>query len=165
MRVSDEKVTIKMTCSLFLTLPFLFFHLPKGVILPVERSAPSSAGLRSLTSQPGRDGPRSRAPVWIRERRTFLLPFAPVLCPSSPRSKRATSRRGTWTSRNKRGSSHWPERQQWPRATLPPRPVRLRRWRPVLCPAALLPPSPPRWGPRRISAQRPLKSQWSSRRN
>ncbi len=33
-----------MTWYLILNLPFLFFPLPEGVILPVEESAPSSAG-------------------------------------------------------------------------------------------------------------------------
>lgn len=164
-----------MTWSLTLTLPFLFFPLPKGVILPVEESAPSSAGPRSLTSQPERDGPRSPAPAWIREQLSFHPPCAPVLCPSSPHSKRVTSRRGMWTrvTGTKEGSSSgtlcWLERQ--PLAILPLPRVRLLCWHQVLCPTvlALLLPPPLHWGRRRTSAPHkhpaPLKLLWNSRRN
>lgn len=165
-----------MTWSLTLTLPFLFFPLPKGVILPVEESAPSSAGPRSLTSQPERDGPRSPAPAWIRKQPSFHPPCAPALCPSSLRSKRVTSRRGVWTRvTGTKGSSSgtlcWLERQRCPLAIILLPCVRLLCWHQVLCPAvlALLPPPPLHWGRRRISALHkhpaPLKLQWNSRRN
>lgn len=149
-----------MTWSLFLTLPFLFCLLPKGVILLVERSVPFSTGLHSVTSQPERDGPKSRAPVLIREQLTFHLPCTPVRCPSSPHSKRVTLRRGMWTpvSGTKGGSSSGtprrPVRQRCPSAILPHCPVRLSCWQLVLYPTvlALLPPSQLHWSRRRISA-------------
>lgn len=149
-----------MTLYLILVLPFLFFPLPKGVILVVEESAPSSAGPHALTSQPERDGPRCPAPAWIREQPSSRPPCAPDLCPSSPRSKRVTSRRETWTrvTRTKGASSSgtrcWLERQQCPLAFHPPPPVRLLCWHLVLCPAVLtlLPPLLLHWVRRRISA-------------
>lgn len=171
-----SRMKMKMTWSLILNLPFIFFPLPKGVILPVEESAPSSAGPHCLTSQLGRDGPRSLAPAWIREQPSFHLLCAPDPCPSSLRSKRATSRRGTWTqvTATKGGFSSgtpcWLERQRCPLAILPLLPVRLLRWRLVLCPAVFaLQPPPSHWGRRRISAPHkypaPLKLRWNSRRN
>lgn len=156
-----------------LTLPFPLFLVPKGVILPAEGSAPSSAGLHSLTLRPERDGPRSPAPVWIREQPSFHLPCAPVLCPSSPRSKHVTLRQGMRTpvTRTNGGSSsgklYWLEKRECPLAILPLSHVRLLCWLLVLCPAvlALLPLPPLHWDPRRISAPHrhpaPLKSQWN----
>ena len=164
--------------SLVLIRPFLFFSLHKGVILPGVESAPSSAGLHSLTSRPERDGPRCPAPAWTREQPIFHPPCAPNLCPSSLRSKRVTLRRGTWTcvTGTKGGSSSgtpcWLERHRCPFAVLTPPPVRPLCWLRVLCPAVLaLLSTPPllHWAQRRISAPHkhpaPLKSQWNSGRN
>lgn len=129
----------RLGLSLSFTLPFLFFLLPKGVILPAERSAPSSAGRHSLTSQPERDGPRSHPPAWIREQPTIHLPCAPVLCPSFPPCKHVTSRMWTRVSgtnrRSSSGTPRWLERQRCPGAVLSLRPVRVPCWRLVLCPA------------------------------
>lgn len=160
-----------------LILPFLFFPLPKGVILPVEELAPSSAGPHSLTSQPDRDGPRSLAPAWTREQPFCHPPCAPDPCPSSLLSKRVTSKRGmsTWVTGTKGGSSSgtpcWLGRQWCPLAILPLAPVRLSCRRLVLCPAvsAPLPPPPLHWGQRTVSAPHkhpaPLKFQWNLHRN
>lgn len=160
-----------------LTLPFLLFLVPEGVILPVEGSAPSSAGLHFLTLRVERDGPRSPAPVWTKKQPSFHPPCALVLCPSSPHSKHVTLRQAIWTqvTRTKGGSSSgklcWLVKRECPLAILPLSPVRLLCWRLVLCPAvlALLLLPPPPWDQRRISAPHrhpaPLKSQWNSCKN
>lgn len=133
-------------CSLILNVPSLFFLLPKGVILLMEESAPSSAGPRSLTSQPERDGLRSPAPVWMRDHLSFHPHYVPVLYPSFLHSKRVTPRQWMWTPETgtKKGSSNGT-----PCCPLAIRQsVRLSGSCPVLYPTVLaLPPTPPlQWG-------------------
>lgn len=178
MDVYNAKGHSKVTfSSLILNLPFLFSPLPKGMILSMKESVPSSAGPHSVTLQPERDGPRFPAHAWIREQPSFHPPCAPDLCPSSLRSKRVTLRQEMWTpvTGTKEGSSsgtpRWPERQRCPLAIPPLPPVRVLGSRLVLCPTApalLLTPLS-LWGRRRISAlhKHParLKLQWNSHRN
>lgn len=177
-KLQNVKHHNKVTFSpLILNLPFLFFPLPKGMILPMEEWALFSAGLHSVTSQPGRGGPKSPALAWIGEQTSFRPPCAPDLCPSSLRSKHVTSRQGMWIQvtgtkeDSSSGTPCWLERQRCPLTIHPLPPVRRLGLRLVLCPTALALLLAPlsHWGQTRISAlhKHParLKLQWNLHRN
>lgn len=145
-----------------LKLLFLFPLVHSGATPPVEGWGCFSAGPPFLTLLPGKDGPRSPAPAWIRTQVSSLLPCAPALCPSSHHCRRVTRTKGArrWLTGNKQGSSSgpllWLESWGFPLAVFAlSRRLLCRR----LTPLALTPMRPPmlQWDWRRTSAafQRP----------
>lgn len=168
-----------MSGMLILTLPFhVFFLVPKGVILPVEGSPHSSAGLHSLTSQSERGGLRSPAPTWTRLAPSCPPPSVPARFPSSHLYKQATLRvvACSWVTKSwmgKRGTPLQLVRHRGPSAVLPVPPVRLLcLWLVLKAPALaliappLLPQRKPlpllKWNSDRISIGKPFPALWKS---